>query len=71
MALGTEPDRTTRNESVLRFFLWQLGPEEAQHLIHKERAYQRVALETYTAMVRDQFDPSPWGTLPLQPTTGC
>lgn len=64
--LESEPDRSNRSESSLRFFfLWQLDPEEAEHLLHKEREYHRLVLERYTQMARGGVD-APWGPLPLQ-----
>src|SRR5215213_541698 len=46
--IGTEPDRSERDEAYLRlFFLWTLRREEANAYVERELAWHRAGLSTY------------------------
>lgn len=68
--LETKPNRTTRNEALMRYFFhWTLKPREAEALLLQEREFHRVGLERYETMieeVRAGKKMPPWGELPLQ-----
>jgi DNA-binding PadR family transcriptional regulator len=56
----TEPERTIRNEAMLRvFFLWLLEPREAEEYLRRELEAHRARLAEYEAMAAASRPASP------------
>ena len=53
-----DPERTVRNEAVLRiFFLWLLEPKEAAEYLDREAEYYRSLFEEFEAIAAEQGPP--------------